>query len=143
MFKPWDGTWKGRFVVKDGAGKRLTTLDVEQTYRSLSPRQQLGSFREVDVATGVVTTATATNSHDGRTMTCEVRKSNGEQVKHTGRWTGEAIEWSRDTPRAREFFSERVIDGDDGATYYEIQGWGEYDGGERLYFEGRYRKQSP
>ncbi len=143
VFAPWDGTWVGRFYVKDKTGRTLTELRVQQIYRSESPRLQRGQFREVDVATGVVTTATATNSHDGRSMRCEVTKSNGEHVVHTGRWTGEAIEWSRSTPKVREFFSERVSQGEDGATYYDIRGWGEYDGGDRLTFEGRYRQQAP
>ena len=141
VFAPWDGTWVGRFYVKDAQGRTLTELKVRQTYRSESPQRQLGRFHEVDAASGVITTATATNSHDGRAMRCEVTKSTGEQVVHTGRWTGEAIEWSRSTPRARELFLEQVSTGTDGATYYEIHGWGEYDGGDRLTFEGRYRKQ--
>ena len=141
VFRPWDGTWKGRFYVKDGTGRTLTALDVQQTYRSTSPNRQLGYFREVDLATQKITTATATNSHDGRSMRCEVTKSTGEHVVHSGRWTGQAIEWSRSSPKARELFSEHVSTGTDGATYYDIRGWGEYDGGPRLHFEGRYRKQ--
>ena len=128
-------------MVKDGQGRTLTTLDVQQTYRSISSRHQVAHFREVDVATGVLTTATATNSHDGRALRCEVIKSTGEHIVHTGRWTGAAIEWSRETFNAREFFSEQVSTATDGATYYDIRGWGEYDGGARLHFEGRYRKQ--
>lgn len=142
VFQPWDGTWTGRFYVKDGQGRTLTALQVKQTYRSKSPNLQVGHFREIDLASQKITTATATNSHDGQSMRCEVTKSTGEHVVHTGRWTGTAIEWSRDAPDAREFFAERVSTGTDGATYYDIQGWGEYGGGPRLHFEGRYRKHT-
>lgn len=141
VFAPWDGTWVGRFSVKDPHGKTLTTLAVEQRYTSIDPFHQLGYFRETDLATQTLTTATATNSHDGRHMRCEVTKSTGEHVVHEGRWTGEAIEWFRETAQAKEFFSERVSTATDGAVYYDIRGWGEYSGGPRLQFEGRYRKQ--
>ncbi|MEL7370423.1 MAG: hypothetical protein AAFN74_16005 [Myxococcota bacterium] len=141
VFAPWDGKWIGDFYVKDGNGRTLTTLRVEQEYRSKTPQRQFGYFKEVDMATQKMTTATATNSHDGTSMRCEVAKSNGEHVVHQGRWTGKAIEWSRDTPKAREFFSERVYTDKNGRTQYEITGWGEYDGGDRLHFQGRYTKQ--
>lgn len=142
VFSPWDGRWRGRFVVKDGEDV-LTELQVEQRYRSVSPERQFGFFDERDVATGVRTTATATNSVTPDGLRCEVEKSNGERVVHRGRPTDDGgIEWFRKTPDLEEHFFEKVYTDPSGQTWYAIEGWGRYGGGPRLTFEGRYRRIS-
>lgn len=142
VFAPWDGTWEGRFHVKDGAGNTLTELSVKQRYWSESPTVQRGEFWEKDLKTGETITAKATNLRQGDRLTCRVEKSNGEVVEHTGRWTGEALEWRRDTRKAKELFRERIVTGTTGETLYEIEGWGEYGDGPRLSFFGRYEKRT-
>lgn len=141
VFAPWDGTWRGRFFVKDSRGNLLTELDVTQRYWSESPQLQRAEFSERNVKTGEVVTAKATNVREGDRLICRVEKSTGERVEHVGRWTGEALEWSRDTAEARELFRERVLTSTAGETIYLIEGWGEYGGAPRLLFSGRYRRQ--
>lgn len=138
VFEPWDGVWQGNFRVLQG-DEVVTELRVTQRYWSERPGLQHGRFREVDVETQKVVTATAVNERLRDGLRCTVVKSTGERVVHRGRWTGKAIEWFRETQNVTEFFRESIVS-KDGETYYEIRGWGRYDGGPRLDFEGRYRK---
>jgi hypothetical protein len=139
-FGPWDGVWKGNFQVKH-ADEILTELEVEQRYRSDGPDVQYGRFRERNVETGEIVTATATNSVTPDGLRCEVTKSTGEAVVHQGRLLGDGrIEWFRKTPDLEEHFFERVFTDERGRTWYTIEGWGRYGDGPKLDLVGRYRR---
>ncbi len=138
VFAPWDGIWKGRFEVLEG-DEVLTRLDVVQKYWSLSPTEQRGVFDERNVDTGERVTKKALNTLQGDELRCQVTGPEGKVV-HQGRWTGEGLEWFRETEELEEHFFEVVETDPNGRTFYEIEGWGRYGGGERLEFRGRYRK---
>lgn len=138
VFAPWDGIWKGRFEVLEG-DEVLTRLDVVQKYWSLSPTEQRGVFDERNVDTGERVTKKALNTRQGDELRCQVTGPEGKVV-HQGRWTGEGLEWFRETEELEEHFFEVVETDPNGRTFYEIEGWGRYGGGERLEFRGRYRK---
>lgn len=141
VFAAWDGTWRGRFEVQDASGRTTQVLDVEQRYRSESDDLQHGEFVERDLASGRVQTARAMNSRRGDVLRCVVEKSSGERIEHIGRAIAGGIEWRREVPGARERFEERIVTSTSGDTIYEIRGWGEYGGGPRLTFRGRYVRQ--
>ena len=139
-FGPWDGVWKGNFQVKHG-DEILTELDVEQRYRSDGPEEQYGRFRERNVETGELVTATATNSVTPDGLRCEVTKSTDETVVHQGRLLGQGrIEWFRKNADLEEHFFERVFTDEQGRTWYTIEGWGRYGDGPKLDLVGRYQK---
>ena len=107
---------QGNFTSRDGAGRTLTTLrrPARCIDRSPSPRRQLGLFsRGQRRKRALLTTATATNSHDGTHDALRSRpKARASGSSISGRWTGQAIEWSRGTrAKAREFFSEQRLNG--------------------------------
>ncbi|MEM6370653.1 MAG: hypothetical protein AAGD10_18965 [Myxococcota bacterium] len=138
VFAPWNGVWKGRFEVLK-RNEVLTRLDVVQKYWSESPNEQRAVFEERNVQTGERVTKKALNSRKGDDLRCRVTGPD-EEVEHRGRWTGKGLEWFRKTEDLEEHFFEVVETDANGRTYYIIEGWGRYGGGDRLEFRARYKK---
>lgn len=142
-FRPWNGTWKGKFKVFSYDGKLLNVLKVSQTYTELKPTDQRAQFTEFD-KDGKKTTAKARNWVEGGKLLCRVEKSDGSVVTHVGRkLKNGGLCWHRKDKEAQESFFEKVIkEGDQ--TFYVINGFGIYGKDRKAYyFEGRYQQQKP
>ena len=148
VFAELDGTWKGTFVGYDQTGKELYRIDVTQIYKTVSNTTQAVIIRD-RMQDGTIIKGEGENvarrTPDGEfVLTCEVRKSNGEQVHHRGRRiVGPAgrtsIIWSSSGPDRVETFRESVHrEGKE--TIYEINGMGRY-GETLILMHGRYVKQ--
>lgn len=163
VFKPLDGTWKGRFkIYVDSRGQtsegRPETLDpkvwqaapykldqaidVKQVYVSESPYFQRVTITDT-YKDGKVATSKGINKVQGGKLYCIVKKPD-DLVIHDGSTEGkDTIIWQRDRkePLAIEYFKETVEKDE-----YSILGWGYYGDADpslspSYYFEAVYKRQ--
>ena len=168
-FAPWDGHWKGEFVIyshPEGqqtapVQPQITSLEellaqgvteqsrisVEQFYESESPFYQ--RVKIIDTYTDSEgnpkqVTSTGYNAVQGKELVCVVNKPD-EQVIHKGEYPQDSLLiWSRSLtdPLKIEYFYEKV----EGNTY-SIIGWGYYgndnpDLAPKTWFSAAYVKQN-
>ena len=148
VFGPWNGKWKGQFIVYndpngqqkgkaqpreiskamlDGMGlEESLRIDVEQEYVSTSPYYQTVKIRDTytdgDGKVNVVE-STGYNKVEDTQILCVVNKPD-EQVIHQGMVPADStIIWGRDVrdPTKVEYFYEEIK-----ANTYFIVGWGYY-----------------
>ncbi len=168
VFKPWDGHWKGKFLVlnhpegqREGKSMpRLTqreelmamnldtglVINVEQRYNSTSPYYQTVAITDRYMENGKekVVKSEGYNEVRGDSLICVVKKPS-ETVVHQGEDLGEGmIIWSRTLkdPLKAEYFYEVATD-----SAYTIVGWGYYGSDDlekepKTYFYGKYQKQA-
>jgi hypothetical protein len=163
VFKPLDGTWKGKFeIYEDEArakkGKRdlkkltindiqksnlklINTIDVKQIYTSESPFFQRVTITDFYPSSGKEATSSGVNKIQDGVMWCVVKKPE-ELVIHQGLTEGTTtIIWYSENEEKSEYFRETVS-----PQFYEIIGWGYYGNDNRnmtpqLWFYGKYEKQ--
>lgn len=168
VFKPLDGTWKGKFTVysdQNGQNKGNSqpkiedktyldkldlkieaVIDVTQVYTSDSP-----TYQRVHI-TDVYTDANGNrqevksegyNAVENGKLICVVNKPD-EKVVHDGiAYPGQIIVWGRNesNPTKVEYFFEKVE-----ANTYSILGWGYYGNDDpelspKTWFYGAYKRQ--
>ncbi len=141
--EPFEGAWRGSFVVTTPDGERVDSLVAMHRYRWDGPVQK-GMLVDRYPASGRVDTSRARNYvADGR-LVCEVTHPDGSTTVHRGRVRGNAIVWHRRTAEGVvESYRERVVDTPDGPEY-RIDGFGVYPDGQGaqsyVLFYGRYER---
>lgn len=142
VYRPWDGKWKGTFIVYDGRGREETRIQVEQEYTSVTNQLQTVVIKDT-YPSGWTVTKRGTNYVANGELRCDVI---GPQPKcsshHKGSYLGPGvIYWYSldDDGRPREWFYEQVI-GDE----YRIDGAGIYgDKRDKVkVYIGRYKRAS-
>lgn len=148
VFSELNGTWKGTFIGYDLTGKELYRIDVIQTYKTIDEVTQSVQITDIYPSGEIVTGEgknIAIKTLDGSlNLECEVKKSNGEYVKHKGRVVFDPngkkhLIWYSNNQKRREMFYETVEDHIDG-TYYTIKGIGIHKNND-IFMVGSYRKQ--
>ena len=168
VFQPWDGHWKGQFIVYgheagqvDGPVqpreinkatleqmplKENLRIDVEQHYVSTSPYYQTvaitDTYRDSKDSLRIVESS-GYNQVTPEGMICVVNKPD-EQVRHRGdALQPGTITWERHLPDPLkvEYFYETATD-----SFYTIVGWGYYGSDDttlapQTWFFGQYAKQ--
>lgn len=141
--EPFEGAWRGSFVVTTPDGEMVDSLVATHRYR-WDGTVQTGTLVDRYPASGRVDTSHARNYvADGR-LVCEVTHPDGSTTVHYGRVRGNAIVWHRRTEEGVvESYRERVVD-TPGGPEYRIDGFGVYPDGQgaRSYvlFYGRYER---
>jgi len=168
VYAPWDGHWKGEFVIYTHPDGQLSTpvqpqitdlrelishgvveqnrLSVEQFYESESPfYQRVKIIDTYENAEGeeISVTSTGYNAVEGKELICVVNKPD-EQVIHKGAFPQDSVLiWSRSwqAPLKVEYFYEKV----EGDTY-SIIGWGYYGKDDpqkapKMWFSAAYERQ--
>ena len=149
IFKSLDGTWEGTFIGYGADGRELYRIAVRQHYRTVSDSTQMVDITD-RMSDGTVIRGrgqnVASRQPDGSLkLTCEVKKSNGDNVRHDGRIVegvdgAEQIIWHSSDVQRTETFREHVYRDADGKLIYEINGMGRY-GTTMMLMHGRYVKQ--
>ena len=138
VFRPWDGEWRGDFVIYSPTGDRRV-IQVRHIYRSRDDHHQDGEIHDT-LPDGTTVHKTAVNSIEDGQLFCRVYEEDGSlEVEHRGVYVDGHILWSSTDHkgRIRQVFRERV----EGDRYF-IDGVGIY-GSDRQVVEiytGRYRR---
>ena len=165
VYKTLDGTWKGEFKILEDENriaidqldlsilskefldnrnlKLYKTINVTQSYTSISPYFQNVAISDEDTATGKIEKSHGVNKIQNGEMWCVVRKPS-ETVIHQGHSPNDStIIWQSDqaSPFKKEYFYEIMT-----SNHYEIIGFGYYGDDDinlspRLWFYGIYKKQ--